>query len=76
MSQTDLAKVSGIAQAQVSRYERGANNPRPQVVHKLTAALGLESLSHTALPPPVRTYDLAAVPTADLLAELGRRCER
>ncbi|BBH13356.1 helix-turn-helix domain-containing protein [Chromobacterium haemolyticum] len=39
LSQQDLSKLSGIAQAQLSRYEAGTNKPRPQVLNKLAEAL-------------------------------------
>lgn len=40
-SQADLAEVSGVAAAQISRYEQGRNTPRPAVVAKLAKALAV-----------------------------------
>lgn len=40
-SQVDVANASGVAAAQISRYEQGSNTPRPQVVAKLATALGV-----------------------------------
>lgn len=38
-SQADLAEVSGVAAAQISRYEQGRTTPRPAVVAKLAKTL-------------------------------------
>lgn len=40
-SQAELAEVSGIAAAQISRYEQGKNTPRPNVIAKLAKALAV-----------------------------------
>lgn len=40
-SQQDLSKASTVAAAQISRYEQGSNAPRPPVIAKLAAALGV-----------------------------------
>lgn len=40
-SQAELAEVSGIAAAQISRYEQGRNVPRPPVIAKLAKALAV-----------------------------------
>ncbi|MDR6585554.1 helix-turn-helix domain-containing protein [Herbaspirillum frisingense] len=40
LSQQELAQVTGIAAAQISRYESGKNVPRPGIVVKLAKALG------------------------------------
>ncbi|MDR3014779.1 MAG: helix-turn-helix domain-containing protein [Delftia acidovorans] len=40
-SQADLAESSGVAAAQISRYEQGRTTPRPPVVAKLAKALGV-----------------------------------
>lgn len=40
-SQLDLSNVSGVAAAQISRYEQGTNTPRPQVIARLANALGV-----------------------------------
>jgi transcriptional regulator with XRE-family HTH domain len=40
-SQAQLAEVSGVAAAQVSRYESGRNEPRPAVVARLARALNV-----------------------------------
>ncbi|MDR2326426.1 MAG: helix-turn-helix domain-containing protein [Acidovorax sp.] len=49
-SQADLAEVSGIAAAQISRYEQGRNSPRPPVIAKLAKALNVsfDWLTHGA----------------------------
>lgn len=41
-SQADLAEISGIAPAQISRYEQGRNAPRPPVLAKLAKALEVD----------------------------------
>lgn len=41
-SQQGLAEVSGVAAAQISRYEAGRSVPRPEVVAKLARALGVQ----------------------------------
>jgi transcriptional regulator with XRE-family HTH domain len=40
-SQADLAEVSGVAAAQISRYEAGRSTPRPAVVSRLAKSLGI-----------------------------------
>lgn len=40
-SQADLAEVSGVAAAQVSRYEAGRATPRPPVLAKLAKAMAV-----------------------------------
>lgn len=40
-SQADLAEVSGVAAAQISRYEAGRSKPRTEVVAKLARALAV-----------------------------------
>jgi hypothetical protein len=40
MAQSDLAQASGIAAAQISRYEQGRNTPRPEILAKLASVLG------------------------------------
>lgn len=41
MSQLDLATRSGVAAAQISRYESGRSRPRAEVVAKLSNGLGV-----------------------------------
>lgn len=41
LSQSDLAELTGIAPAQISRYESGRNVPRPGIVAKLATALSV-----------------------------------
>ena len=41
MSQRQLATVSGIDQAEISRIERGQSNPTVQTLHALGAPLGV-----------------------------------
>ena len=40
-SQADLSEVSGVAAAQISRYESGRAKPRPEVVAKLAKSLAV-----------------------------------
>lgn len=40
-SQADLAEVSGVAAAQISRYEQGRSKPRTEVIAKLAKALAV-----------------------------------
>lgn len=40
-SQAELAEVSGIAPAQISRYEQGRSRPRTEVIAKLAKALAV-----------------------------------
>lgn len=39
-TQAALGEASGVAKAQVSRYERGADDPSPRTLHALLDALG------------------------------------
>ena len=40
-SQAELAEVSGIAPAQISRYEQGKSKPRTEVIAKLAKSLAV-----------------------------------
>lgn len=40
-TQADLAEVSEVAAAQISRYEAGRSKPRPEVIAKLAKALAV-----------------------------------
>jgi transcriptional regulator with XRE-family HTH domain len=40
-SQEELSKISGIAAAQISRYEAGRNKPRANIIAKLAEALDI-----------------------------------
>jgi len=42
LRQTDLAELSGVTQADISRIERGQIAPTTQTLLKLTTALGVE----------------------------------
>jgi transcriptional regulator with XRE-family HTH domain len=42
LRQTDLAELSGVTQADISRIERGQVAPTTQTLLKLTTALGVE----------------------------------
>jgi DNA-binding XRE family transcriptional regulator len=41
MTQRELARASGIDQAEISRIERGQSNPTVQTLHALGAPLGV-----------------------------------
>ena len=41
-SQAELAQASGIAAAQISRYEQGRSHPRPEAIGKLAKALNVQ----------------------------------
>ncbi|WP_042871460.1 helix-turn-helix transcriptional regulator [Dickeya poaceiphila] len=41
LSQEDLSKRSGVAAAQISRYELGKSKPRPNVIARLAEALNV-----------------------------------
>lgn len=43
-SQNELARRSGVAPAQLSRYESGKNTPRTEVLWKLATALSVDML--------------------------------
>jgi DNA-binding XRE family transcriptional regulator len=43
LSQVELAAAAGVAPAQLSRYERGATIPRPQICAKLAKALDVST---------------------------------
>ena len=45
MTQTKLAEISGVAQSDISRFERGQGNPTLETVGKLLAALGRQVAS-------------------------------
>lgn len=40
-TQEKLSEVSGVAQRQISRYERGRSSPRLNIAKKLSIALGV-----------------------------------
>ncbi|MBI6474687.1 helix-turn-helix domain-containing protein [Proteus mirabilis] len=42
LSQSELAELSGVAPAQISRYESGINVPRAHIIAKLAKALGVQ----------------------------------
>ena len=42
-SQADLSEASGVAAAQISRYESGRNQPRPHIIAKLAKALAVST---------------------------------
>jgi len=66
-SQADLANESGVAAAQISRYEQGRSKPRPEVLAKLARAMGVDfnwlslGLSITDDPPPIDLFLDAAL---------------
>lgn len=43
LSQQELSRISGVAQAQISRYESAVSKPRPSVMAKLALALNVSS---------------------------------
>jgi len=42
LTQRELAKISGVQQAELSRIERGSGNPTWSTVQRLSAALALD----------------------------------
>lgn len=64
MSQTDLAVAAGIAPGQISRYEQGKNTPRPHVMAKLAAALGVDP-AWLSKPDTTPVLDVTSTPRAD-----------
>ena len=42
LSQSDLARLSGVAVAQISRYESGKSKPRKDIIAKLAQALDVD----------------------------------
>lgn len=77
-SQVDVANASGVAAAQISRYEQGSNTPRPQVVAKLATALGVSfSWLLSGAGEPVDPWlDGRATLRVELPKELIRRVEQ
>lgn len=77
-SQVDVANASGVAAAQISRYEQGSNTPRPQVVAKLAAALGVSfSWLLSGVGDPVDPWlDGRTTLRVELPKELIRRIEQ
>lgn len=63
-SQADLSKASGISATQLSRYESGLSEPRPQALGKLSAALNVQFdwLAHGRGPIEGSTPDRPAPP--------------
>lgn len=52
MTQEDLAVVTGMTKASISRLETGATKARVSTVRRLTAALGVEADELTATTKP------------------------
>ena len=40
MSQTDLAKATGLSRMSISRYENGTRRPSPETAKKIASVLG------------------------------------
>lgn len=59
MTQKDLSVRSGIAQADISRIERGAGNPTESTLHRLAFVLD-QRLELVAQPTPKVTVALSA----------------
>lgn len=68
LSQTDVARRSGIAQSVISAYESGRREPGMQTLARLVEATGHELVVDT-VPSPGRTLGLPDTP-------LGRRLRR
>ena len=68
LSQTDVARRSGIAQSVISAYESGRREPGMQTLARLVEATGHELVVDT-VPSPGRTLGLPDSP-------LGRRLRR
>ena len=54
MTQADLAEASGIAEANISRIENGAQRPRISTIRKLAQALGVPPETLVILEPEDR----------------------
>ncbi|MFY3079825.1 helix-turn-helix domain-containing protein [Achromobacter xylosoxidans] len=66
ISQADLARMTGIAPAQLSRYEVGRSIPRSEVIARLADALDVEYAELSAIDDLV----LPVVVTADMMEAL------
>nr|WP_186205924.1 helix-turn-helix transcriptional regulator [Burkholderia gladioli] len=77
-TQTQLAEASGMPKAQLSRYESGRSNPRPEAIEKIAHALnvtyewlatgdGSPERNDDNLPLPAGFHDMKV----DLPKELG-----
>lgn len=51
LTQEQLARALDTEQTRVSEWERGAKTPRPEVIPKLAAAVGLDALGFLAAGP-------------------------
>lgn len=83
-SQADLAEVSGVAAAQISRYEAGRSKPRAEVVAKLAKALAVsfdwlrEGIGHAEIGAEVPKYPVSqsAVMSLEIDAEMQEALEK
>lgn len=85
-SQAELAEVSGVAPAQISRYELGKSKPRTEVIAKLakSLAVGFDWLAYgtgemdigAAVPefPASKTGTISLEVDADLKAAMDEIC--
>ena len=64
MTQSELARISGVAQTTISNILRGTHAPRADILESLAKALG------------ITVATLAAIPTDDEYPPLGTRQER
>lgn len=62
LTQTQLAKIAGVEQSNISAIENGRRSPTAETLHRLLFACGFELVASAgptelALPPPARFFD-------------------
>lgn len=70
LTQEELADLVGTTQRQISRYERGSNNPGPELIVKLAQVLGTTTdylLGITDEPNQFGTLDVVELELLELL---------
>jgi transcriptional regulator with XRE-family HTH domain len=71
LTQVELARRSGIAQGNISRYEAGLKTPEPPTIRKLAMALGLPATDLLLLAERAENREHAARSSAALDAALA-----
>ena len=80
LTQDRLAQVLQTEQTRISEWERGVMTPRPNLMPRLAAAIGLDALEFLAADPAAPTLEdmrlAAGMTMRDLVAQLGISLKR